>query len=156
MVKTMLTVFFDYKGIVHHEYAPPGQTVNKEYYREVLRRLREFTVWPGGALMMNNALLVEENGQHCLHIASTHSRFLGSRRGWGLPLRRLSLGFGVIAIDPRFVTCYDRFQEVFVVLGTIKRSCAAKTRCSFCSSESSFGTNLADTRLIPKSSVTID
>jgi transposase/AraC-like DNA-binding protein len=40
-VKTLLTVFFDYKGIVHHEYAPPGQTVNKEYYREVLRRLRD-------------------------------------------------------------------------------------------------------------------
>ncbi|BFZ02340.1 hypothetical protein BsWGS_05379 [Bradybaena similaris] len=40
-VKTLLIVFFDYKGIVHHEYAPSGQTVNKEYYIEVLRRLRD-------------------------------------------------------------------------------------------------------------------
>ena len=31
-MKTMLTVFFDWEGVVHHEYTPPGQTVNKEYY----------------------------------------------------------------------------------------------------------------------------
>jgi len=37
----MLLVFFDSEGIVHHEYAPDGQTVNKEFYVEVLRRLRE-------------------------------------------------------------------------------------------------------------------
>ena len=35
----MLTCFFDSRGIVHHEYAPKGQTINKEYYLEVLRRL---------------------------------------------------------------------------------------------------------------------
>lgn len=27
----MLTVFFDYEGVVHHEYASAGQTINKEY-----------------------------------------------------------------------------------------------------------------------------
>jgi hypothetical protein len=31
-VKVLLTVFFDYRGIVHHSYAPAGQTINKEYY----------------------------------------------------------------------------------------------------------------------------
>ena len=40
-VKVMLTVFFDCRGVVHHEYSPPNQTINKEYYREVLRRLRD-------------------------------------------------------------------------------------------------------------------
>ena len=39
--KVMLLAFFDSEGIVHHEYAPGGQTVNKEFYLEVLRRLRE-------------------------------------------------------------------------------------------------------------------
>ena len=29
-------LFFDSCGIVHHEYAPEGQTINKEYYMEVL------------------------------------------------------------------------------------------------------------------------
>jgi trehalose-6-phosphatase len=36
----MLTVFFDYDGVVHNEYALPGQTITKDYYIEVLRRLR--------------------------------------------------------------------------------------------------------------------
>lgn len=40
-VKVMLTVFFDFNGIVHHEFLKQGQTVNKEYYLQVLRRLRE-------------------------------------------------------------------------------------------------------------------
>jgi len=39
--KVMLLAFFDSEGIVHHEYAPDGQTINKEFYLEVLRRLRE-------------------------------------------------------------------------------------------------------------------
>jgi hypothetical protein len=43
-VKVLVTVFFDYRGIVHHSYAPEGQTVNKEYYLEVIRRLRD-AVW---------------------------------------------------------------------------------------------------------------
>ncbi|KAJ4445099.1 hypothetical protein ANN_06898 [Periplaneta americana] len=40
-IKVMLTVFFDVRGIVHHEYAPEGQTVTKEYYHDVLQRLRD-------------------------------------------------------------------------------------------------------------------
>ncbi|GFY30596.1 uncharacterized protein TNCV_3117581 [Trichonephila clavipes] len=36
----MLIVFFYYEGIVHHEYAHTGQTINKEYCVEVLKRLR--------------------------------------------------------------------------------------------------------------------
>jgi len=34
-------VFFDSEGIVHHKYAPDGQTINKEFYLEVLLRLHE-------------------------------------------------------------------------------------------------------------------
>jgi len=40
-IKTMAIVFFDIRGVVHHEYVPQGQTVNKEYYVEVLKRLRD-------------------------------------------------------------------------------------------------------------------
>jgi hypothetical protein len=40
-VKVLLTVFFDYHGIMHHSYAPEGQTINKEYYLEVFRHLRD-------------------------------------------------------------------------------------------------------------------
>jgi histone-lysine N-methyltransferase SETMAR len=40
-VKVLLTVFFDYRGNVHHSYAPGGQTINKVHYLEVIRHLRD-------------------------------------------------------------------------------------------------------------------
>ena len=39
--KVLLTVFFDKEGVVHHEYAPEGQTVTEQYYLEVMHRLRD-------------------------------------------------------------------------------------------------------------------
>jgi hypothetical protein len=39
--KDMLTVYFYHEGVVHHQYDPPGQTIPKGYYIEVLRRLRD-------------------------------------------------------------------------------------------------------------------
>ena len=40
-IKVMLTVFFYWKGIVHHEFVPAGQMVNQHLYVKVLTRLRE-------------------------------------------------------------------------------------------------------------------
>ena len=37
----MLVVFFDWKGIVYHEFVPRGQMVNKQLYQEILARLRD-------------------------------------------------------------------------------------------------------------------
>ena len=37
----MLVVFFDCKRIVHHEFVPRGQMINKQLYQEVLARLRD-------------------------------------------------------------------------------------------------------------------
>ena len=39
--KTMLIIFFDIRGIFHHEFVPPKRTVNSELYCDVLRRLKE-------------------------------------------------------------------------------------------------------------------
>ena len=39
-VKVLLIVFFDCNGVVHHEFLPQGRTANKEYYFEVVSRLR--------------------------------------------------------------------------------------------------------------------
>ena len=36
-----MNVFFDHEGVVHHEYTPPGQTITKDYYIEVLLWLRD-------------------------------------------------------------------------------------------------------------------
>jgi len=40
-VKSMLIAFFDIDGLVHHEYVPRGQTVNKEFHKTVLQRLHD-------------------------------------------------------------------------------------------------------------------
>ena len=37
----LLVVFFDWKGIVHHEFVPRGQMVNKQLYQEALAPLRD-------------------------------------------------------------------------------------------------------------------
>ena len=37
-LKLMMTVFFDFRGVVHYEFLPTRQTVNKEYYFSVMRR----------------------------------------------------------------------------------------------------------------------
>uniref|UniRef100_V5GSS2 Mariner Mos1 transposase n=1 Tax=Anoplophora glabripennis TaxID=217634 RepID=V5GSS2_ANOGL len=39
-IKTMLIVFFDIRGLVHHEFVPRGTTVNAKLYVEVLKRLK--------------------------------------------------------------------------------------------------------------------
>jgi hypothetical protein len=54
MTKSMLSVYFDIRGIVNNEFAPEGQTVNAEFYCSVLRHLREEIrrkrpeLWRGG------------------------------------------------------------------------------------------------------------
>ena len=40
-IKTILICFFDSQGVVHKEFVPPRQIINKQYYREVLERLRK-------------------------------------------------------------------------------------------------------------------
>jgi len=60
--KSKLIVFFDIRGIVHHEYIPEGQTVKAEFCCKVLRRLRKdirrkrLELWCAG-----NCLLHEDN-----------------------------------------------------------------------------------------------
>jgi len=78
--KTMLIVFFEVRGIVHREFIPPGQTVNQEYYLEVLRRLRENVqrkrpeLWRSG-----NWFLYHDNAP--AHTALSVIRYLASL-GW--------------------------------------------------------------------------
>ena len=40
-IKTMFTVLFYWEGVVHHEYALPSQTINKECYFSIFHCLRD-------------------------------------------------------------------------------------------------------------------
>ena len=62
-IKAMLVVFFDWKGIVHHEFVPRGQMVNKEFYWEVLARLRDVVRRKRSELWENQTwMLHHDNG----------------------------------------------------------------------------------------------
>ena len=60
-VKVMFTVFFDFNGIVYHEFLPRGQTDNKEYYLQVQRRLREAIRKKRPDLWKNNSWLLHHD-----------------------------------------------------------------------------------------------
>lgn len=59
--KVMLTVFIDYNGVVHHEFLPKGQTINKEYYLGVMKRLREAIRKKRPALWGNNSWILHDD-----------------------------------------------------------------------------------------------
>jgi len=60
-VKVMLIVFFDIRGVVHYEFVPQGQTVNKEYYLGVMRRLRERICKKRPDLWANNSWILHDD-----------------------------------------------------------------------------------------------
>ena len=71
----ILLAFFDSEGIVHHEYAHDWQTINKEFYLEVLRRLGESVrqkrpeKWRDGDYIMHHDNALSHNShlvQRCL------------------------------------------------------------------------------------------
>jgi hypothetical protein len=67
--EVMLMVFFDSEGVVHYEVLPQGQTVNKEYYLEVMQRLRE-------AVRKKKPDAWRENRWMLQHDVPSHSLFL--------------------------------------------------------------------------------
>ncbi|GFW66716.1 putative mariner transposase [Trichonephila clavipes] len=61
-IKVMLIVFFDAYGIFHHEYALHDQTVNKEFYLDVMRRLRESVRRKGLVLWTSSCQMLHHDG----------------------------------------------------------------------------------------------
>jgi histone-lysine N-methyltransferase SETMAR len=59
-MKTVLITFLGIEGIVHFEFIPQGQTVNKAYYAEILKRLLEAVrrkwpeVWPNDWVLQHD------------------------------------------------------------------------------------------------------
>jgi len=60
-IRVMLVVFFDWKGIVHHEFVPHGQMVNKQLYQEVLAHLRDAVCRRRPELWENQTWMLHHN-----------------------------------------------------------------------------------------------
>jgi hypothetical protein len=54
-------LFFNVKGIIHRELVPPNITVNSDFYRDVLRRLRENVQRKRPKLWHNHNLLLHQD-----------------------------------------------------------------------------------------------
>ena len=63
-------VFFDWHGVIHYEFVPRGQMVNKEFYVAVLKCLREAVCRKRPQLWMNESWLLHHDN------APAHSSFL--------------------------------------------------------------------------------
>ena len=57
----MLICFFDIKGLVHFEFVSQGQTVNQQFYLEVLKRLRDAVRRKRPELWRSDEWLVHHN-----------------------------------------------------------------------------------------------
>jgi len=69
-MKVTLVVFFDWQGVIHYEFVPRGQTVNKEFYVAVLKHLRVAVRRDRPQLWMNQNWVLHHNN------APAHSSFL--------------------------------------------------------------------------------
>jgi hypothetical protein len=58
--------FFDIKGVVHHEFLCQGHTVNRWYYLDVLKHLRENVRGKRPQLWRNNSWFLHHNNAHAL------------------------------------------------------------------------------------------
>jgi hypothetical protein len=61
-VRELATLFsFGNRGVVHYEFVPTGQTVNKIYYFEVLKRLRENVRRKRPEIFANNSWILHHD-----------------------------------------------------------------------------------------------
>jgi hypothetical protein len=83
-VKVMLTGFFDIEGVVHHEFLCQGQTVNRWYYLEVLKHLRENVRRKESQLFRNNSWFLHHDNAPA-HASLLIRDFLSNTNTTGLP-----------------------------------------------------------------------
>ena len=72
------------------------------------------TLWQ--EFMMHHAIAIEENSEQNLHIWPNLICFFRSWLFWTLPLQWFDFGFNVVAIHLWFVTNYDLFEQIWIVI----------------------------------------
>ena len=74
----LLSFFFNIRGIVHYEFVPTGQTINRVYYLEVLERLHEKVRQKQPELFTNSWILHHDNAP--AHMALSVRVFLATKQ----------------------------------------------------------------------------
>jgi len=83
-LKMMLICFFDQEGIAHQEFVPPAMTVNADFYRDVLRRLRENVRCKRPQKWRNQNLIIQHDNA-LAHRSFKVSQFLAKKNMTVIP-----------------------------------------------------------------------
>ena len=75
MTKSMLIVFFNIGGAVHHEFIPGRHTINGKFYCNVLNHLREYIGWKWLELCCEYNWLLQDDNTPCHRAPILHARF---------------------------------------------------------------------------------
>ena len=86
MKGTLIDFFFDWKGVVHYEFVPRGETVNKEFYLNVLKRLREAVRSKRPEAWTNNTWMLHHDNAPA-HASLLIREFLTTRETTVVPSR---------------------------------------------------------------------
>ncbi len=70
----MLTLFFDSKDVIHHEYVPDGQTVNATFYFQVSDHLCKRIACMRPEIWRDRKFFFLQNNA-CLHTAAIVQQF---------------------------------------------------------------------------------
>ncbi len=77
----MLILFFDSKGVIHHEYVPEGQTVNAIFYVQVLDRLCKHMACVSPELWRDRKFFLLHMIMRIRTLQQSSSSF-GAKKGW--------------------------------------------------------------------------
>ena len=111
------------------------------------------TLWQ--EFMIHHAIAIEENCQQNLHIRSNLMCFFCFFHFRTLTLGCLEIGFHVIALHQCFVTCYDLFEQIWLLLNVVSISWTMLMRQCFCARFSNIWTICSGALFIPKTPVKI-
>ncbi len=76
---TLLILFFDSKGVIHHEYVPEGQTVNSTFYVQVLDGLCKHIARVRPEIRRDRKFFLLHDNAHP-HTAAIIQQFLTKKR----------------------------------------------------------------------------
>ena len=99
-----MLIFFYFRGIVHYEFVPTGQTVNQVYYLEVLETLREEVGRKRPEIFANNSWIFHHDNAPA-HTALSVRKFLATKQitVWEHPTYSPDLAPGDFFLFPKLM-----------------------------------------------------
>jgi hypothetical protein len=135
-IKVLFVVFFGWKGMVHHEFVPRCQMVNKELYQEILVHLRDAVCRKRSDLWENQTCILHHDNVPA-HVSLLICSYLAKHRTTIVsdPPYPPDLAPTDFFLFPKLKTTLKgcRFQTIATLL-LIRRTACAHSQFSGCSS----------------------